>query len=84
MTKEGQVRLLDFGIARLLDEGSVRDTPLTELSGRPHTPEYASPEQITGGPLGVATDIYSLGVVLYELLAGTTTAPASTRFDWSA
>ena len=71
VTKEGQIRLLDFGIARLLDEVSVRDTPLTELSGRPHTPEYASPEQIAGGPLGVATDIYSLGVVLYELLCGT-------------
>ena len=71
VTKEGQVRLLDFGIARLLEEGSVRDTPLTELSGRPHTPEYASPEQIAGGPLGIATDIYSLGVVLYELLCGT-------------
>ena len=70
VTKEGQVRLLDFGIARLLEEGSVRDTPLTELSGRPHTPEYASPEQIAGGPLGIATDIYSLGVVLYELLCG--------------
>ena len=79
VTKEGQVRLLDFGIARLLDEGSVRDTPLTELSGRPHTPEYASPEQITGGPLGVATDIYSLGVVLYELLAGT--RPRRLRHD---
>ena len=71
VTKEGQIRLLDFGIARLLEEGSVRDTPLTELSGRPHTPEYASPEQIAGEPLGVATDIYSLGVVLYELLCGT-------------
>ena len=71
VTKEGQVHLLDFGIAKLLEEGSVRDTRLTELSGRPHTPEYASPEQIAGGPLGIASDIYSLGVVLYELLAGT-------------
>ena len=71
VTKDGQVRLLDFGIAKLLEEGSVRDTELTELSGRPHTPEYASPEQIAGGPLGIATDIYSLGVVLYELLCGT-------------
>ena len=72
VTQEGQVQLLDFGIAKLLDEGgSVRDTPLTELSGRPHTPEYASPEQIAGDSLGIATDIYSLGVVLYELLCGT-------------
>ena len=79
VTKEGQIRLLDFGIARLLDEGSARDSPLTELSGRPHTPEYASPEQIAGGPLGVATDIYSLGIVLYELLAGT--RPLRLRHD---
>ena len=71
VTKQGHVHLLDFGIAKLLEEGSVRDTRLTELSGRPHTPEYASPEQIAGGALGIATDIYSLGVVLYELLAGT-------------
>ncbi len=71
VTKEGQVRLLDFGIAKLVEGGNVRDTRLTELSGCPHTPEYASPEQIAGGPLGIATDIYSLGVVLYELLCGT-------------
>ena len=70
VTKDGDVRLLDFGIAKLLEEGSLRDTRLTELSGRPHTPEYSSPEQIAGGPLGIATDVYSLGVVLYELLAG--------------
>jgi serine/threonine-protein kinase len=70
VTKEGQIRLLDFGIAKLLEEESLRDTRLTEISGRPHTPEYASPEQIAGGPLGVATDVYSLGVVLYELLCG--------------
>lgn len=70
VTQDGQVRLLDFGVASLLDEGHVRHTPLTEFSGRPHTPEYASPEQIAGEPLGIATDVYSLGVVLYELLAG--------------
>lgn len=79
VTKDGQVRLLDFGIAKLLEEGSVRDTRLTELTGRPHTPEYASPEQIAGGPLGIATDVYSLGVVLYELLTGT--RPYKPRHD---
>jgi serine/threonine-protein kinase len=66
----GQVRLLDFGIAKLLDEGQARETRLTELSGRALTPDYASPEQILGEPVTVATDVYSLGVVLYEVLSG--------------
>jgi serine/threonine-protein kinase len=71
VTGDGQVRLLDFGIAKLLEEGKTRQTALTELGGRPHTPEYASPEQILGEPLSIASDVYSLGVVLYELLTGT-------------
>ena len=66
----GQVRLLDFGIAKLLDDGQAKETRFTELSGRALTPDYASPEQIAGEPLTVASDVYSLGVVLYELLAG--------------
>ena len=70
VTDDGQVRLLDFGVAKLLDAGNDRQPGLTELVGRPHTPEYASPEQIAGEPLSTASDIYSLGVVLYELLAG--------------
>ena len=70
VTEDGQVRLLDFGIASLIEDGSVRPTPLTALSGRPHTPEYASPEQIAGEPLGIASDVYTLGVVLYEMLTG--------------
>jgi serine/threonine-protein kinase len=70
VTAEGQVRLLDFGIAKLLDQGRAEETELTRLSGRALTPAYASPEQIAGAPLGVATDVYSLGVLLYELLAG--------------
>jgi eukaryotic-like serine/threonine-protein kinase len=71
VTAEGQVRLLDFGIAKLLDEGSAFPTQLTELSGRALTPDYASPEQILGEPLTIASDVYSLGVILYELLTGT-------------
>jgi serine/threonine-protein kinase len=68
VTQDGQVRLLDFGIAKLLEDGQARETHLTELSGRALTPDYASPEQILGEPLTVASDVYSLGVILYELL----------------
>jgi serine/threonine-protein kinase len=71
VTRDGQVRLLDFGVAKLLDDERDLPSGLTELAGRPHTPEYASPEQISGEPLTTASDVYSLGVVLYELLAGT-------------
>jgi serine/threonine-protein kinase len=70
VTAEGEVRLLDFGIAKLLGQGRAEETELTRLSGRALTPAYASPEQIEGAPLGVASDVYSLGVVLYELVAG--------------
>jgi serine/threonine-protein kinase len=68
VTAEGQVRLLDFGIAKLLDDGEAHATRFTELSGRALTPDYASPEQILGEPLTLTSDVYSLGVVLYELL----------------
>jgi serine/threonine-protein kinase len=71
VTPGGQVRLLDFGIAKLLEEhGLTRETELTQLAGRAFTPGYASPEQVAGGPIGVASDVYSLGVVLFEMLAG--------------
>jgi serine/threonine-protein kinase len=69
VTADGTARLLDFGIAKLLFEGEARATRLTEFAGRALSPDYASPEQIRGEPLSVASDIYSLGVVLYELLA---------------
>ena len=67
----GEVRLLDFGIAKLLAENDIaHETQLTQMAGRAMTPDYASPEQIKGESLTIATDVYSLGVVLYELLAG--------------
>jgi serine/threonine protein kinase len=71
VTPEGQVRLLDFGIAKLLgDDGQARETELTQLGGRALTPDYASPEQIAGGAVSTASDVYSLGVLLYTLLCG--------------
>ena len=70
VTKEGQVRLLDFGIAKLLATDSNDDSALTQTAGRALTPEYASPEQLRSETIGTASDVYSLGVVAFELLAG--------------
>jgi serine/threonine protein kinase/tetratricopeptide (TPR) repeat protein len=70
ITKEGVARLLDFGIAKVLDPQWSQDAPVTRTDWRPMTPEYASPEQVRGEPVTNATDIYSLGVLLYELLTG--------------
>jgi eukaryotic-like serine/threonine-protein kinase len=71
VTESGQVRLLDFGVARLL-EGEETDQPaLTSLYGRALTPDYASPELLRGDPIDERSDLYSLGVLLYELLTGT-------------
>jgi serine/threonine protein kinase len=66
----GHVQLLDFGIAKLLTDGEAKETALTQIGGRALTPDYASPEQIVGQPLSIASDVYSLGVVLFELLSG--------------
>jgi len=70
INKEGVVRLLDFGIAKVLDPQWFPDSTLTRTDWRPMTPEYASPEQVRGAPVAKTTDIYSLGVLLYELLTG--------------
>lgn len=67
--EDGTVRLLDFGIAKQLEVlGEAVDQTMTGL--RLMTPAYASPEQIRGEQVGIQTDVYSLGVVLYELLSG--------------
>jgi eukaryotic-like serine/threonine-protein kinase len=70
VTPEGQVQLLDFGIAKLISEGEAKETQLTQLGGRAMTVDYAAPEQIAGVPLSTAADVYGLGVTLYELLTG--------------
>jgi len=72
VSRGGQVKLLDFGIAKLM-EGAGSDgsaTLLTHEAGSALTPEFAAPEQIRGGPVTTATDVYALGVLLYLLLAG--------------
>lgn len=71
VTPDGEVRLLDFGIAKLMESELTQETQLTQQGGRALTPDYASPEQIRGEPLGTASDVYSLGVVAYRLLTGT-------------
>src|SRR5271156_3865407 len=69
VTESGQVRLLDFGVAKLLqDEDSWDQTQLSAVYGQALTPDYASPELLCGGPVDPRSDVYSLGVVLYELV----------------
>ena len=69
VTRDGGVKLLDFGIAKQL-EGAGRPAEQTRTALRLLTPAYAAPEQLTGGQIGIHTDVYALGVILYELLTG--------------
>ncbi len=72
VTPDGQVKLLDFGIAKLISgtDVAVEESALTQLGGQALTPDYASPEQISGAALTTASDVYSLSVLLYEMLVG--------------
>jgi serine/threonine protein kinase len=78
VARDGQLKLVDFGIATLLQpEGPGR----TRTGLRPMTLEYASPEQVTGDPITTASDVYALGVVLYELVSGQPPYPLDTHSD---
>ena len=71
VTADGRPHLLDFGIAKLLEGATVPGAPAATMTGqRMMTPHYASPEQVEGRPITTASDVYSLGVLLYVLLAG--------------
>lgn len=73
ITRDGTVKLLDFGIAKALEQNPITladETPDTRTGLMPMTPACASPEQVQGGPMTTASDVYQLGVLLYELLTG--------------
>jgi non-specific serine/threonine protein kinase/serine/threonine-protein kinase len=70
VTSDGVPKLLDFGIAKLLEAGGSDVTLVTDVGSRAMTPQYASPEQLRGDRVTTVADVYALGVLLYELLAG--------------
>ncbi len=67
---DGEPKLMDFGVAKLLNARNDPQNPQTELADRVLTPQYASPEQLLGEPVSTVSDVYALGVILHELLVG--------------
>src|SRR5260370_38542640 len=84
VTRDGVPQLLDFGVAKLLAADAVAAAPHTRAGIRLMTPDYASPEQVLGSTITTATDVYSLGIVLYELLAGRRPYSVANRPDHEA
>ncbi len=70
VTNNGEPKLLDFGIAKILDPEEINNNELTRHGLWNFTPEYASPEQVTGKSITTASDVYALGIILYKLLTG--------------
>ena len=84
VTADGTPKLLDFGISKLIegDTTTAEATALTRLAGRPMTLAYAAPEQVLGLPITVTADVYALGVMLFELLAGRGCTARRSRVRW--
>ena len=80
VSRDGIPKLVDFGIAKLLEPDTARDA-LTRTGVRPMTPRYASPEQVRGDLITTASDVYSLGVVTFELLCGSRPYPGSAESE---
>ncbi len=86
VTKNGEPKLLDFGIAKIVTDKSTNTGNITTkvFAGIPMTPQYASPEQFLDQPLTPASDIYSLGIILYQLLSESMPYPAPARNNFSS